>query len=427
MKMKVLFLMGLLGAAFLQVNAQSLLNNPIGEKLSSGVLEETYLSRKISAFNKVRADYPNSDTGINTALYDQARYSIAISMADAQQALKVKEMIKSMTSKGYKHAATTNAAVRLAETGMFNEALALLKPSMDTMDFIQKQGDSQAFTPEFIANYTNYTIAKAKVLNKKGDYRQALDLIKPLYDQHDPNSFTRVQEPYIMALSGLGKKAEAFELIKHAMLKSSATVALRAEAKEIYLDFYGNESDFSMFVDSTSGVAKRRMKESIASKLMERPAPDFVLTDVKGREVTLNSFKGKVVMLDFWSTWCTPCKKSFPVMQKVFNKFRHDTSVVFLFVHSFETERDPKKATSEAAKYMMENNYPFRALMDLRSTTDSRVAKLFEVNGLPSKFIIDGKGNIRFSLSDLDEDDDVEAEEIVQMIGMAEKGMQSVL
>jgi thiol-disulfide isomerase/thioredoxin len=424
MRLKFLILMSAFSAALFEANAQNV-NSALGERLSREVMEEKFAAKKLSNFHKIHDEFP--DTGVNAAMYDQARYSIAMSMADAKQTTKVVEIIKSMSSVGYKNVATTGAAVRLADQEAYNDALFLLKPKMDEMEAIQSRGGSNAYTPEFIAAYNNFTIAKAKVLNKKGAYREAMELIKPLYNQHDPVYFSRAQEPYIIALAGLGKKEEAFQLIKHTMLKSATTNVLKEEGKEIFLELFGNESDYALFVDSTNMIAKRRMKESIASKLMERPAPDFALTDVNGKEVSLNSYKGKVVMLDFWSTWCQPCKRTFPVMQKVVNKFKSDTGVVFLFVHSFETEKDPGKATAEAAKYMMENNYPFKALMDLRSTTDSRVAKLFEVNGLPSKFIIDGKGNIRFSLSDLDEDDDAEAEQIAQMIGMAEKGVQSVL
>ena len=147
--MKILFLMGAVGMAIIQISSQTIgISNAIGERLGSEVLEEKYVSKKVSAFNKIQQDFPGSDTGITAALYDQARYSIAMGMADQQNTAKVKELIAQMSSPGYKHAANTGAAVRLAEAGKPEDAEGMLKSALDTLAYLKRTGHGD--NPDFI-------------------------------------------------------------------------------------------------------------------------------------------------------------------------------------------------------------------------------------------------------------------------------------
>ncbi|MDD2425907.1 MAG: TlpA disulfide reductase family protein [Bacteroidales bacterium] len=126
-------------------------------------------------------------------------------------------------------------------------------------------------------------------------------------------------------------------------------------------------------------------------------------------------------MLDFWATWCGPCKASFPAMQKAVNKYKNDPDVKFLFLHTWEKgEGDPAQ---NAKKYIVDNNYTFTVLMDLRDpqTKASAVASAYKVDGIPAKFIIDTRGNIRFSTSGFSMDADKAVEELSNMIEFAKK------
>jgi thiol-disulfide isomerase/thioredoxin len=106
--------------------------------------------------------------------------------------------------------------------------------------------------------------------------------------------------------------------------------------------------------------------------------------------VDLSHYKGSVVVIDFWATWCAPCLYSFPGMQQMVNKYEGDEEVVFLFIDCWESENTTEATISE---FLAVEGYSFDVLLDTKST----VVKDYDVEGIPAKFVIDKKGNIRFS------------------------------
>lgn len=171
----------------------------------------------------------------------------------------------------------------------------------------------------------------------------------------------------------------------------------------------------SLFAQSGSHVRNtEKQEQSMINKL----APAFSLKDVDGNTVTLESFRGKVVVLDFWATWCSPCKHSFPSMQMVVNKYKNDAGVKFLFIHTREKEENP---ALKAKKYIEDNKYTFKVLMDTKNvrTQKNKVYEDYKVCGIPTKFVIDAKGKIRSVLLGFTEGDDAAVKELTKIIEAA--------
>lgn len=112
-------------------------------------------------------------------------------------------------------------------------------------------------------------------------------------------------------------------------------------------------------------------------------AEDFRLTDLTGEEQRLSQYRGKVVLVNFWATWCKPCTTEMPAMQATYDKLR-DTGFVVLAINELE---DDTKVREHVKQY----GHTFPVLMD----RDNKVANQFGVFGLPVSVFIDEKGVVR--------------------------------
>ena len=114
------------------------------------------------------------------------------------------------------------------------------------------------------------------------------------------------------------------------------------------------------------------------------PAPGFQLPARGGKQDSLDQFKGQVVMINFWATWCAPCRQEMPLLEGIYKKYK---PMGFTMI-GVNVEPDSAAAEAWLAKQMPVS---FPVAFD----TDSRVSKLYKVNGMPNSVIIDRKGNVR--------------------------------
>jgi len=123
---------------------------------------------------------------------------------------------------------------------------------------------------------------------------------------------------------------------------------------------------------------------------------DFTLNDLNGKAWKLSDLKGKIVLLNFWATWCGPCQNEMPSFQKLFERFGQDGDVVVIAVASAALEQqgtDESKAT--VAAFVKSQKFTFPVLFD--STGD--VWNIYQQEGIPANYIIDKEGNIRLLVS----------------------------
>ncbi|MEI6950435.1 TlpA family protein disulfide reductase [Paraflavisolibacter sp. H34] len=122
-----------------------------------------------------------------------------------------------------------------------------------------------------------------------------------------------------------------------------------------------------------------------ASALLNKPAPDFTFPDVNGKPVALSSFKGKYVLVDFWASWCPPCRAENPNVVKAYNKFKNKNFTVL----GVSLDRpDGKDKWIEAIK---EDGLAWTQVSDLKFW-DSQVVGLYGFDGIPYNVLVDPKG-----------------------------------
>jgi cytochrome c biogenesis protein CcmG/thiol:disulfide interchange protein DsbE len=112
-----------------------------------------------------------------------------------------------------------------------------------------------------------------------------------------------------------------------------------------------------------------------------KPAPNFTFPDLEGRKVSLSDFRGKVVLVNIWATWCPPCRDEMPSMQKLYERFKGEHfEIVAVSINT-----DGREAV---ARFMQQMNLTFPALLDPKE----KIRSLYGITGVPESFIVDREG-----------------------------------
>lgn len=127
------------------------------------------------------------------------------------------------------------------------------------------------------------------------------------------------------------------------------------------------------------GLALARQKQTQPTS---GPAPDFTVTTFDGEEISLNDLRGQVVVVNFWASWCIPCKDEAPVLQAAWEKYR-DQGVVLLGVAYVDTPTNSLAFIDE-----------FGITYPNAPDAGTRISDAYHITGVPETFIIDQAGNI---------------------------------
>jgi peroxiredoxin len=146
------------------------------------------------------------------------------------------------------------------------------------------------------------------------------------------------------------------------------------------------------------------------SGLVGNPAPDFSIKPVAGKKaaVSLKSLHGSVILLDFWGTFCEPCKRSFPKLQDLYDKYS-DKGLQILGVSEDEVD-DKDKIPGFAGTYGVR----FPVAWD----EDKAIARQYKPETMPSTFVIDRKGVVRYAHAGYHNGEEIEIEkEVEELLG----------
>ena len=263
------------------------------------------------------------------------------------------------------------------------------KISRQSLDFVKEKmknpnEDDDVF--QLQGNYNMFADTYALILYKEKKYDLAFQL------QDEISKLDGLDTGGKERYAGFAEKAKGLEFTRN-YLETQLNAGVDSkimldQLQEIYKKLNLPNTKLEKIKEHYLVAKDKKTAEELKKNNISVKAIDFTLTNLEGKKIKLSDYKGKVVVLDFWATWCGPCRASFPGMQELVTKYKND-KIEFFFVDVWE-KGEPKETQKSVTKFISEHKYSFNVLYDFN---DEIVSK-YNIQGVPSKIVIDKEGNI---------------------------------
>ncbi|HOM02835.1 MAG TPA: TlpA disulfide reductase family protein [Acetivibrio sp.] len=156
----------------------------------------------------------------------------------------------------------------------------------------------------------------------------------------------------------------------------------RSDSEEYIEDKIAGDIDGDINKDGTADNKDGGTEEE--NKIM---APDFTLKDLDGNTVKLSDYRGKIVFLNFWASWCGPCTSEMPEFEEVHKEFSKGDDAIILTVNLTDGFRETEE---KARKFIADNGYTMKVLLD----TTGNVAQYYGIYSIPTTYVINRDGSL---------------------------------
>jgi thiol-disulfide isomerase/thioredoxin len=179
----------------------------------------------------------------------------------------------------------------------------------------------------------------------------------------------------------------AFDSYRKILLQMPVDSLMLQNFKRNYIAYNGKEAGFDNQLAMLQADWEKQNLPKLQAGKLNVAAPIFAnVYDMNGKLVDPALLKDKIIVLDFWATWCVPCIEGFPYMQKVYNKYKDEKNIVFMIMNS-----GSKNSLQDAINWVNQNKFTFPIYYN-----DRKLAEAFNVTTIPSTFVIDKMGKIQY-------------------------------
>ncbi|HEY8780106.1 MAG TPA: TlpA disulfide reductase family protein [Mucilaginibacter sp.] len=276
--------------------------------------------------------------------------------------------------------------------------LNALDSTVDNLSLFIDKGEFAVTSPD--------SVAKAQITGSKinDDNKKLMAQLKPLIAQAqklraEESGASPSQQNTAEFQNAMQAKHKELQVAEKATLKLFILANPDSYLSLLALNSVGGPSPDPAELDPLYDSLSQRLKDTETAKVFKKSldvlrntaigvmAPDFSQNDVNGAPVKLSSFRGKYVLLDFWASWCGPCRQENPNVVKVYNKYK-DKNFTILSVSL--DKADGRNAWIEAIK---NDGLTWTQVSDLKFW-NNQVAALYAITSIPANFLIDPNGKI---------------------------------
>lgn len=251
-----------------------------------------------------------------------------------------------------------------------------------------------------ITNFRMALFAHARLCTALGKYDEAMKYANMVYSQYKATD-TEFATMWIKLLQENGRGDEVVAYVKECVFNNQVSQEMIDILKSDYLK-NNPKGDFDKYMASMQNKSEQEAeRQKILATLKDEPINlNYVLDMLGGGKVDLSKKQGKIMFLDFWATWCAPCKASMPGGQMAVDRYKDDSDVEFYFIDTNETSADYR---AKVADFIKSKGYTFSVLFDNgepghQDTVYKDYCSQLKTSGIPFKLIIDGKGHLRWSM-----------------------------
>lgn len=226
----------------------------------------------------------------------------------------------------------------------------------------------------------------ALILQKKGMTVSANSMMaNAIQSSTDNETYRNAGSFYVKAQN----YHSAFDAYKNASYYDPYDTLSYQLMKKNYKKWNGSMSGIEKYETAIENHWMAEMSRELQKELISKPLPDVLshYVDLKGQPLRADLIKNKIVIMDFWATWCGPCMQAMPYMEKVYQKYKNDPGVIFMIVNS-----GSKNELSDAQNWWGNKKFSFPVYYN----KDRTISDKLDIKAIPATFIIDRDGDIRF-------------------------------